>query len=104
MGYYGHRVVGFYDKHCANLALVAEEGADVACDDQNLSQNQPLRSHVNSELRPFKRCGSVDNLSSHKGGIIDAIETAGAAVRYLHPYSPDLNPISRPSASSKATR
>jgi transposase len=36
----------------------------------------------------------MDNLSSHKGsGIIAAIEAAGATVRYLPPYSPDLNPI-----------
>ncbi len=37
---------------------------------------------------------SGDNLSSHKGGRIGAlIEAAGAELRYLPPYSPDLNPI-----------
>lgn len=36
----------------------------------------------------------MDNLSSHKGaGITAAIEAVGATVRYLPPYSPDLNPI-----------
>lgn len=36
----------------------------------------------------------VDNLSSHKvQGVREAIESAGAEVRYLPPYSPDLNPI-----------
>ncbi len=36
----------------------------------------------------------MDNLSSHKGGRISAlIEAAGAELRYLPPYSPDLNPI-----------
>jgi len=36
----------------------------------------------------------VDNLSSHKvAGIRDAIEAVGATIRYLPPYSPDLNPI-----------
>lgn len=36
----------------------------------------------------------MDNLSSHKvQGVRDAIEAAGATVRYLPPYSPDLNPI-----------
>jgi transposase len=36
----------------------------------------------------------MDNLSSHKGGRIGAlIEAAGAELRYLPPYSPDLNPI-----------
>jgi len=36
----------------------------------------------------------MDNLSSHKvAGVKPAIEAAGAALRYLPPYSPDLNPI-----------
>jgi transposase len=36
----------------------------------------------------------MDNLSSHKvAGIREAIEKAGAELRYLPPYSPDLNPI-----------
>ena len=36
----------------------------------------------------------MDNLSSHKvKGVRDAIEAAGATLRYLPPYSPDLNPI-----------
>lgn len=36
----------------------------------------------------------MDNLSSHKtAGVLEAIESAGAEVRYLPPYSPDLNPI-----------
>jgi len=36
----------------------------------------------------------MDNLSSHKvAGVREAIESAGATLRYLPPYSPDLNPI-----------
>jgi len=36
----------------------------------------------------------VDNLSSHKiSGVREAIEACGAALLYLPPYSPDLNPI-----------
>jgi transposase len=36
----------------------------------------------------------MDNLSSHKTvGVQEAIEAAGATVRYLPPYSPDFNPI-----------
>jgi transposase len=52
-----------------------------------------VEQHLVNVLRP----GDVvvmDNLSSHKGaGIIAAIESVGATVRYLPPYSPDLNPI-----------
>ena len=37
---------------------------------------------------------ATDNLSSHKvAGVVEAIEAVGASVRYLPPYSPDLNPI-----------
>jgi len=36
----------------------------------------------------------LDNLSSHKvNGVREAIEACGAALLYLLPYSPDLNPI-----------
>jgi transposase len=36
----------------------------------------------------------MDNLSVHKvAGVKQAIESAGASVLYLPPYSPDLNPI-----------
>lgn len=36
----------------------------------------------------------MDNLSSHKGiRVKELIESAGANVLYLPPYSPDLNPI-----------
>lgn len=38
----------------------------------------------------------MDNLAVHKAqGIVDIIESAGAQVRYLPAYSPDLNPIEK---------
>ena len=38
----------------------------------------------------------MDNLSSHKGPRVEKlIEAAGAELRYLPPYSPDLNPIEK---------
>lgn len=52
---------------------------------------------VEQHLVPALRPGDVvvmDNLSSHKVvGVVEAIEAAGAKVRYLPPYSPDFNPI-----------
>jgi transposase len=45
----------------------------------------------------------IDNLSSHKvSGIREAIEAAGAQLRYLPAYSPDLNPIEQLFAKIKA--
>jgi transposase len=45
----------------------------------------------------------MDNLSAHKvPGIREAIETAGATLLYLPPYSPDFNPIEQLFAKLKA--
>ena len=44
----------------------------------------------------------MDNLSSHKRrGVREAIEAAGAALVFLPPYSPDLNPIENAFAKFK---
>jgi transposase len=45
----------------------------------------------------------MDNLAAHKvAGIRSAIEACGAELRYLPPYSPDLNPIENAFAKLKA--
>jgi transposase len=45
----------------------------------------------------------MDNLSSHKGPRVEKlIEAAGAELRYLPPYSPDLNPIEKAYSKLKA--
>lgn len=45
----------------------------------------------------------MDNLGCHKvAGVCEAIEAAGAAVKFLPAYSPDLNPIEMAFAKLKA--
>ena len=45
----------------------------------------------------------MDNLSSHKGLRIEQlIKAAGAELRYLPPYSPDMNPIEKAYSKLKA--
>jgi transposase len=65
-----------------------------------------FRAYVEQCLAPTLRPGDIvvlDNLSSHKvAGIREAIEATGARVRYLPPYSPDLNPIEQFFAKLKA--
>lgn len=60
---------------------------------------------VEQFLVPQLRAGDIvvmDNLSSHKvTGVKPAIEDAGATLRYLPPYSPDLNPIEQVFAKLK---
>jgi transposase len=56
-----------------------------------------FRGWVEQHLAPALQSGDIvvmDNLSSHKvAGVREAIEAVGAELRYLPPYSPDLNPI-----------
>jgi transposase len=54
------------------------------------------------ELRP-RDIVIMDNLPAHKvHGVRQAIEAAGASLRYLPPYSPDFNPIEMAFAKLKA--
>jgi transposase len=65
-----------------------------------------FRAYVEQFVVPILRPGDIvvmDNLASHKvAGIREAIEAAGAELRYLPPYSPDLNPIEQFFAKLKA--
>ena len=58
-----------------------------------------FREYVRHLLRPALRPGDIvvlDNLSAHKDTqAIELIKSAGAEVRFLPPYSPDLNPIEK---------
>lgn len=54
-------------------------------------------AYVRQQLIPTLRPGDLvimDNLAAHKkSGVRQAIESCGAQLVYLPPYSPDLNPI-----------
>jgi transposase len=67
---------------------------------------ETYRAYVEQFLAPALRPGQIvlmDNLPSHKvAGVREAIEAAGATVRYLPRYSPDLNPIEQFFAKFKA--
>jgi transposase len=62
-------------------------------------------AYVEQVLVPSLRPGDIvvlDNLGSHKGKAArDAIERAGAELRFLPPYSPDFNPIEQVFAKLK---
>jgi len=63
-------------------------------------------AYVQQVLVPTPRPGDVvilDNLAAHKGAAVrTAIEAAGASLRFLPPYSPDLNPIENAFSKLKA--
>ena len=56
-----------------------------------------FRGDVERALRPILQQDDIvvmDNLSPHKApGVREAIESVGASLLYLPPYSPGLNPI-----------
>src|SRR5580698_669438 len=69
-------------------------------------ERRGLLAYVEQALVPELRPRDVvimDNLPAHKvHGVRQAIEAAGASLRYLPPYSPDFNPIEMAFAKLKA--
>ena len=65
-----------------------------------------FRAYVEQMLVPTLSPGDIvimDNLPAHKAaGVREAIEAAGAELRYLPPYSPDFNPIENAFSKLKA--
>ena len=65
-----------------------------------------FEAYVTQVLVPTLKPGDIvvmDNLAAHKRTEVGiAIETAGARLLYLPPYSPDLNPIEMAFAKLKA--
>ena len=65
-----------------------------------------FKAYIEQVLVPTLSPGDIvvmDNLSSHKGeDVRDAIEAAKASLRFLPPYSPDLNPIEQAFSKLKA--
>lgn len=65
-----------------------------------------FRVYIEHFLVPTLKPGDIvimDNLPAHKSPIIRTlIEGAGATLRYLPPYSPDLNPIEMAFSKLKA--
>jgi len=65
-----------------------------------------FETYIEKVLLPELRPGDIvvmDNLSSHKGPMVrEMIESVGARLEYLPPYSPDFNPIENAFAILKA--
>jgi len=87
------------------LAGLRHDRIDAPCVFDGAINGERFRAWVEQFLAPTLSSGDIvvmDNLASHKvAGIREAIETAGAEVLYLPPYSPDLNPIEQVFAKLK---
>jgi transposase len=67
---------------------------------------EAFKEYLRSQLGPTLKPGNIvicDNLPAHKVTDVQAlIEAGGATLKYLPPYSPDLNPIEQVFAKLKA--
>lgn len=79
------------------LAALRQDKVTAPCVIDGAINGELFLAYVEQFLAPTLLPGDVvimDNLGSHKvDGVRQAIETAGAKLLYLPPYSPDLNPI-----------
>ena len=97
----GQRVLGSVPHdHGPNVTIIGSmglDGIDAAMSFEGAVNGDIFRVFVDQCLSPTLRYGDVvvmDNLPSHKvKGIEEAIESRGATLVYLPPYSPDFSPI-----------
>jgi transposase len=79
------------------ISAIRTSGPFAAVSIIGATDSDVFRTYVRDVLAPQLNPGDVvvmDNLSSHKAsGVREALESAGAQLRYLPPYSPDFNPI-----------
>jgi transposase len=108
IGQYGRRFDGarLVDKtphgHWQTTTLVGAvrlEGAGACMTLDGAMDSVAFTAYIETFLCPTLRTGDIvimDNLSSHHGpDVRAAIESVGATVCFLPPYSPDLNPIEK---------
>lgn len=88
------------------VAGLRHDRIDAPCVIDGPMTGELFRGYVEQFLAPTLAPGDIvvmDNLPAHKvGGVAEAIAARGAELRYLPPYSPDLNPIEQMFAKLKA--
>jgi len=81
------------------ISSVRLDGTTACMTVKGAADTEVFRTYVQEFLLPTLRPGDVvvmDNLRAHKSApTIALIQSAGAEVRFLPPYSPDLNPIEK---------
>lgn len=87
------------------VCALRQSGLAAPCVLDGPINGQAFVAWVEQMLAPELRPGDIvvmDNLGSHKvHGVRQAVEAAGATLRYLPPYSPDFNPIEQVFAKLK---
>ena len=79
------------------ISSVRLDGTTACMTIEGATNTEVFRAYVREVLVPSLRLGDIvvmDNLGAHKNDLTLAmIKQAGASVRFLPAYSPDLNPI-----------
>lgn len=87
------------------LAALRSDRITAPCVFDGPINGESFKAYVEQILVPTLSPGDIvimDNLGSHKGGVIrKLIRAAGARLFFLPPYSPDLNPIEQVFAKIK---
>lgn len=88
------------------ISSVRPDGSTACMAIDGATTGEVFREYVRHVLLPTLRPGDIvvlDNLSAHKDAeAIGLITGAGAALRFLPPYSPDFNPIEKMWSKVKA--
>jgi len=96
-----------FGRNITILGALSWYGMDAVMTVEGATDAAVFRTYVSRVLAPTLRPGDVvvmDNLSAHKvAGIDAAINSTGARLVYLPPYSPDWSPI-EPCWSAVKTR
>jgi transposase len=86
-------------KNITVLGALSLDGIMASMTVEGSTDEQVFLTYVQTILVPTLHAGQVvfmDNLSSHQvSGVKEAIESVGARLEYLPPYSPDLSPIEK---------
>ena len=81
------------------IGSIRLDGSSACMIIEGATDTEVFRACVRRVLCPVLRTGDIvimDNLSPHKNEVtVSLIEAAGASVRFLPAYSPDLNPIEK---------
>lgn len=96
----GERAQGDKPCHPENVSLIGAvklHGVTAALMIEGAVDGEIFKGYIEQLLLPTLQPGDTvltDNLPAHKvAGIEEAIESKGATLEYLPPYSPDLSPI-----------
>jgi len=88
------------------ISSVRLDGSTACMVVDGATNKEVFQAYVRHILLPTLKAGDVvvlDNLSAHKNKAVrDLIESVGAELWYLPPYSPDLNPIEKMWSKVKA--